>query len=60
MMECEHCDYDTDTENKLRTHMLLHHRDEIEDNMEFEASVSEGWEKEGTRAEKGEQFGYRR
>ena len=56
MPECEHCDYDTDTENKLRTHVLLHHRDKV-DTEEFDSKVGDGF-LERRKHPKGEQFGY--
>lgn len=61
MIECEFCEEEKETKAKMRTHMVLKHREELETNDLdlFESQVSEGHLDNETRSEKGEQFGYK-
>jgi hypothetical protein len=57
MFECDYCGKEFAVEDRLRTHLLVKHPDEI-DSDEGKIEVSEGHLKE-KEVEKGEQFGYR-
>lgn len=57
-MECEYCDKQPETEAQMRTHMLIHHPEEI-DGDEYDIPVSKGFLEEKD-IPKGEQFGYRK
>ena len=57
MQECNYCSKEFAIEDRLRTHLLVKHPDDI-DSDEGETKVSEGHLKE-KEVEKGEQFGYR-
>jgi len=57
MQECNYCSKEFATKDRLRTHLLVKHPDEI-NSEEGTIEVSEGHLKE-KEVEKGEQFGYR-
>lgn len=59
-IECEHCDAVTRSESEMQVHMILKHREQISDSRDFSADVSKGFLSTKTKAEKGEQFGYRK
>lgn len=59
MTECDHCEFEAETYQELRTHVLLKHPETMDDTEEYESEVSDEYLGNETRADKGEQFGYR-
>lgn len=57
MPDCEFCDDSFESIQMLRTHVLLRHRDRIQDSDEYDIELSEG-SLETRDHPKGEQFGY--